>query len=405
MAVRLEHLFLQHGPPLVLKRDNGSNLNQRAVDEVLARYLVLPLNSPPHYPPYNGGMECAVRELKTPLVEQILAHGPVPESQVQVWAEGLAHALNHRPRCCLKGRVACRVFQDARSARQAYTRRTRREVFDAINELTRTLIQARAVHTQRQAETARRLAGETRRLKHRSDHHHSEQESVTHFPQTNRSLLGCRHTGSPQIVVVLEATVGVTQDDHGFEFLRDCRVGGVRPDARHGQAEKSAGDDVLGGREHGVALSDIDLVTQTRATKVGIELGADPQDRRIQPDRADRDGVKIELDTVLLHFKAQDLADERAQLLHIEIDRPQKVNIARRPSVGAEPVAQEQRPLEDEAVALLRPPQTMQEAFDREKFEELDEGPAGRVRLVLEAILYRMDEAVGARPVHCTASR
>jgi hypothetical protein len=52
------------------------------------------------------------------------------------------------------------VFQDARPARQAYTRRTRREIFDRINALTRTLIQARAVHTQRQAETARRLAVE-----------------------------------------------------------------------------------------------------------------------------------------------------------------------------------------------------------------------------------------------------
>jgi len=47
VAGRLEHLFIQHGPPLVLKRDNGSNLNQHAVDAVLARYLVLPLNSPP----------------------------------------------------------------------------------------------------------------------------------------------------------------------------------------------------------------------------------------------------------------------------------------------------------------------------------------------------------------------
>jgi hypothetical protein len=136
-------------------------MDRRWCSSATTGYLVLPLNSPPHYPPYNGGMECAVRELKTPLVEQILAHGPVPESQVQGWAEGLAHALNHRPRRCLEGRVACRVFQDARSARQAYTRRTRREVFDAINELTRTLMQARAVHTQRQAETARRLAVET----------------------------------------------------------------------------------------------------------------------------------------------------------------------------------------------------------------------------------------------------
>jgi hypothetical protein len=161
VALRLEQLFLQHGPPLVLKRDNGSNLNQQAVDEVLARYLVVPLNSPPHYPPYNGGMERAVRELKTPLVEKILASGPIPETQVQGWAEVLAHAVNHRPRRCLAGQVACRVFQDARPALKAYTLRKRREVFDVINDLTWRLMQARAVHTQRQAETARRLAVET----------------------------------------------------------------------------------------------------------------------------------------------------------------------------------------------------------------------------------------------------
>lgn len=161
VAARLERLFVQYGPPLVLKRDNGSNLNQRAVDEVLARYLVVPLNSPPHYPPYNGGIEGAVRELKPPLVEQLRASGPIPTSQVQGWAEGLAHDLNHRPRRCLGGHVACRVFQDARPALKAYTRRKRREIFEEINDLTRTLLQVRAVHTQRQAETTRRLAVET----------------------------------------------------------------------------------------------------------------------------------------------------------------------------------------------------------------------------------------------------
>jgi hypothetical protein len=161
VAVHLEHLSLQYGPPLVLKRDNGSNLNQRAVDAVLARYLVVPLNSPPQYPPYNGGMEHAVRELKPPLVEKLRASGPIPASQVQGWAEVLVHELNHRPRRCLAGQVACRVFQDARSALKAYTRRKRREVFEEINELTWTLLQARAVHTQRQAETVRRLAVET----------------------------------------------------------------------------------------------------------------------------------------------------------------------------------------------------------------------------------------------------
>jgi transposase InsO family protein len=161
VAVRLEQLFLRHGPPLVLKRDNGSNLNHQAVDEVLTRYLVIPLNSPPHYPPYNGGMECAVRELKTPLVEKIFANRPITESQVQVWAEVLAHQLNHRSRDCLHGQVACRVFQDAKPALKAYTLHRRKEIFDWINELTWTLIQVWAVHTQRQADTARRLAVET----------------------------------------------------------------------------------------------------------------------------------------------------------------------------------------------------------------------------------------------------
>jgi len=161
VAVHLEQLFLRHGPPLVLKRDNGSNLNQQAVDEVLTRYLVIPLNSPPHYPPYNGGMECAVRELKTPLVEKILAGGPTTESQVQAWAEVLAHELNHRSRNCLHGHVACRVFQDAKPALKAYTLRKRREIFDWINELTKALFQVSAVHTQPQVETARRRAVET----------------------------------------------------------------------------------------------------------------------------------------------------------------------------------------------------------------------------------------------------
>ncbi len=110
VADHLEQLFLRYGPPLVLKRDNGSNLNQEAVDALLARYLVIPLNSPTHYPPYNGGIECAMREMKPPLREKILVSGPIPASQVQTWAEALASELNHRPRGCLDGQIACRVF-------------------------------------------------------------------------------------------------------------------------------------------------------------------------------------------------------------------------------------------------------------------------------------------------------
>jgi hypothetical protein len=145
----------------VLNRDNSSNLNHQAVAEVLRRYLVVPLNSPPHYPPCNGGMEHAVRELKTPLMEKILDHGSMPNSQVQLWAEVLAHDLNHRSRPCLHGRAACQVFQSAKAAMKVYTCYKRREVLDGINELTSLLIRVWAVRTPRQAETARRLAVET----------------------------------------------------------------------------------------------------------------------------------------------------------------------------------------------------------------------------------------------------
>lgn len=161
VALHLEQLFERYGPPLVLKRDNGPNLNHQAVDEVLRRYLVVPLNSPPHYPPYNGGMEHGIGELKAPLVEKILDRGSIAESTVELWAEVLAHDLNHRFRPCLHGQIACLVFHSAKSAMKVYTRRKRREVFDWINELTSLLIRVWAVRTPRQAETARRLAVET----------------------------------------------------------------------------------------------------------------------------------------------------------------------------------------------------------------------------------------------------
>jgi hypothetical protein len=161
VAARLEQLFLQYGAPLVLKRDNGGTLNQHAVDEVLARYWVMPLNSPRQYPPYNGGMERAIREVKAPLRAQLHLSGPTPVAEVQHWAERLAYELNHRRRRSLHGQIACRVFQDGRPALRAYTLRKRREVFDEINALTWTLLQAQGVCTEQDADSIRRVAVET----------------------------------------------------------------------------------------------------------------------------------------------------------------------------------------------------------------------------------------------------
>lgn len=127
IAAHLESLFRQHGAPLFLKRDNGSPFNCQPVDEVMARFGVLPLNNPPHFPRYNGGMEKGIRDFKAALVQR-LQLDTKPPLELSLAAEVTAHELNHRPRRCLKGRTACAVFHDD-AQRLRWTLRQRRTIF------------------------------------------------------------------------------------------------------------------------------------------------------------------------------------------------------------------------------------------------------------------------------------
>jgi len=129
IAAHLESLFRQHGAPLFLKRDNGSPFNCQSVDEVMDRFGVLPLNNPPHFPRYNGGMEKSIRDFKTALARR-LEKNPVP-AELSLAAEVTAHKLNHRPRRCLKGRTACAVFHDD-AQRLRWTMRQRRTIFGLL---------------------------------------------------------------------------------------------------------------------------------------------------------------------------------------------------------------------------------------------------------------------------------
>lgn len=52
----LRRLVFRHRAPLFLKRDNGSNLNHQDVNDVMEEFSIIPLNSPPHYPQYNGSV-------------------------------------------------------------------------------------------------------------------------------------------------------------------------------------------------------------------------------------------------------------------------------------------------------------------------------------------------------------
>jgi transposase InsO family protein len=108
IAAHLESLFRRHGAPLLLKRDNGSPFNNQHVDEVMARFGVLPLNNPPHFPRYNGAMEKGIRDFKTALAKRQLPAANAPA----------ALALT----------VACTAFHDP-TQRLRWTKRQRQTIF------------------------------------------------------------------------------------------------------------------------------------------------------------------------------------------------------------------------------------------------------------------------------------
>lgn len=137
--------FKRFGPPLFLKRDNGGNLNHSAVNDVLADYFVLPLNSPAHYPPYNGAIEEAQTELKNGLDSKLSYKSCCPAEHLEAYASLVEHDLNHRPRPCLKGKNSCQVYF---ADRKTFTKWERRDAYAWITNLQSDIVCRKGVHRQ-----------------------------------------------------------------------------------------------------------------------------------------------------------------------------------------------------------------------------------------------------------------
>jgi len=158
IATYLDVMFKKHGAPMFLKRDLGSPLNCQAVDEVLERHSVLPLNSPPGYPRYNGSMEKGMSELKSAL-DQRRFQALASQCPLSVDVELATHQLNHRRLRSLQGRTPCQVFHgpQRRHFHGASRQRIFREVFAEFWQYLQTMPQ-RSPH---QVRAAWRLVVET----------------------------------------------------------------------------------------------------------------------------------------------------------------------------------------------------------------------------------------------------
>ena len=131
VASHLElHLFDRFGKPLFLKRDNGSNLNQAAINELLSGSYVLPLNNPGYYAQYNGAMEHGQGEYKRQLNRNY--SNIVPFNDFSRSVALAAHELNHISRRNLAGDTSCR--RSFQKPLFSYSKRKRKEVFIWIYE-------------------------------------------------------------------------------------------------------------------------------------------------------------------------------------------------------------------------------------------------------------------------------
>jgi transposase InsO family protein len=71
----LRALFQQHGPPMVLKSDNGSAFIDRDFRALLKANEVAHLRSPPETPEYNGSCEAGIGSMKTRTHYEAARHG------------------------------------------------------------------------------------------------------------------------------------------------------------------------------------------------------------------------------------------------------------------------------------------------------------------------------------------
>jgi len=160
IAGYLSEKFDRYGAPLVLKRDNGGNMNHSVINDVLAESFVLPLNSPGYYAPYNGAIEESQREVKRCLREKLALGLPDCFDHVAAYAEAAVNDLNHRIRPCLNGRTSCEAFFVSVD-KPVFTRRERRGIYDWVMERVERILSTMNQSGQAVRESAWRIAVES----------------------------------------------------------------------------------------------------------------------------------------------------------------------------------------------------------------------------------------------------
>ena len=136
----LEKLFGQHGAPLFLKRDNGGIFNTPAVNDLLARFGVIPLNSPVRYPRYNGAIENGIGEHKRTAAELLPSVKRLSPQNARPLFRFVVLKRNFHPRRSLGYRTAAAVYTQGPKIK--WTRRERQKIFAWIGARAKRMLSA-----------------------------------------------------------------------------------------------------------------------------------------------------------------------------------------------------------------------------------------------------------------------
>jgi hypothetical protein len=159
IALYLDCMFKKEGPPMFLKRDLGSPLNCAALDEVLERHWVLPLNSPPACPRYNGSMERSMRDLKEALDARRVG-SLMKGTPFILEVELVTHQLNHRRLRSIGGLTPCQFYHDPRRRLRLHAA-TREKIFREVFEQYWQYVECMPERTRHNLHAAWRLVVET----------------------------------------------------------------------------------------------------------------------------------------------------------------------------------------------------------------------------------------------------
>jgi hypothetical protein len=160
VALKLEELFSLNEAPLFMKMDGGGNFRHEAVSRMCAQHMVIPLVSPPYYPPYNGAVEREHQEILGQLAKRI-GEQKVTAQVLRLESEVSGHEINHKRRQSLGGRTACQAMEAGRSLARSFGRRKREEVYGEIKSLAVDIAMQLVETKTSVTETAFRYAAET----------------------------------------------------------------------------------------------------------------------------------------------------------------------------------------------------------------------------------------------------